>query len=260
VKRLLDIAVSLVALIVLSPAFLFAAIGIKWSSPGPIFYRAQRMARDRRRSLADAHAAYTGPERRCVGSYGGREFTMYKFRTMRPLSGGPSIAITAADDSRVYPFGALLRRTKIDELPQLLNVLKGEMTLVGPRPEAPEIVRSRYTQEDLTTLQVTPGLTSPGTLYYYTHCESALTGADVLEQYVNELLPAKLALDRVYLRRAGVLYDIRILLRTCAAIVVRLSGGTQFPDPPEVRELDVNQLTLFGSRLRSRGAEQIPQN
>ena len=166
---------------------------------------------------------------------------MYKFRTMRLDTADQTKPITALNDSRVFPFGAFLRATKIDELPQLINVLKGDMTLVGPRPEAPEIVRSYYTSDDLTTLQVPPGLTSPGTVYYYTHGESKLTTeTSVVEEYVQHLLPAKLALDRAYMKRPTVLYDIRVILRTIVTIVSRGLGRRWFPDPPELAESNVN--------------------
>jgi lipopolysaccharide/colanic/teichoic acid biosynthesis glycosyltransferase len=165
---------------------------------------------------------------------------MYKFRTMRVSPAGAGTPITASNDSRVFPFGAFLRATKIDELPQLFNVLKGDMTLVGPRPEAPEIVRKHYSPADLTTLHVQPGVTSPGTVYYYTHFESTLAADSVVDQYVEELLPAKLALDRVYLRRANLLYDLRVVLRTIAGISARIFGNKSFPDPPELREIEAD--------------------
>jgi lipopolysaccharide/colanic/teichoic acid biosynthesis glycosyltransferase len=235
-KRLLDASVALIALIVASPVLLAAAIGIKLTSPGPVLYRAKRIARDRRRWPHDRRAAARGIDRRRGEGYWGREFTMYKFRTMNvaPQRVGPPI--TARNDPRVFRFGAFLRAAKIDELPQFLNVLKGDMTLVGPRPEAPEIVRSHYTPADLTTLQVPPGVTSPGTLYYYTHFEAKMATDTVVDQYIGELLPAKLALDRVYLRRFTILYDIRILIRTGVGIARRLLGAKWFPEPPELRE------------------------
>jgi lipopolysaccharide/colanic/teichoic acid biosynthesis glycosyltransferase len=179
-------------------------------------------------------------ERRRQDGYRGREFTMYKFRTMRVHTSDAANPITALNDSRVFPFGAFLRATKIDELPQLVNVLKGDMTLVGPRPEAPEIVRSHYTPDDLVTLQVPPGVTSPGTVYYYTHCESMLATDKVVDEYVQRLLPAKLALDRVYIKRPTVLYDIRVILRTIFTIVARALGRRWFPDPPELAKANVN--------------------
>jgi len=142
--------------------------------------------------------------------------------------------ITARNDSRVFPFGAILRATKIDELPQLINVVKGDMALVGPRPEAPEIVRHYYTADDLVTLRVLPGVTSPGSLYYYTHCERALAGGDVIQVYTETVLPTKLAIDRAYLRHATPISDLRIIALTIRIIAARLLGFKRFPDPPEM--------------------------
>jgi lipopolysaccharide/colanic/teichoic acid biosynthesis glycosyltransferase len=232
VKRMFDVSIAFCALIALAPLLLIAAIGIRLTSRGPILYRAPRIGRDRRRRPSDAGSIARVPERRREG-YLGREFTLYKFRTMhvRTCVGGP---ITAQNDSRVFPFGALLRATKIDELPQLINVMKGDMTLVGPRPEAPEIVRKYYTAEDLLTLQVPPGVTSPGSLYYYTHCEGHLRAGDVMQVYAKQLLPTKLAIDRAYLRRATLAHDLRIILQTIAVIAARFVGSKRFTDPPEM--------------------------
>src|SRR5947209_559846 len=127
-KRLFDVLVSAVALAVLSPLFLLAALGIRLSSRGPVFYRARRVAR------------------------GGEPFTMHKFRTMHVHQGAAPSAITGPSDRRVFFFGALLRRLKIDELPQFWDVLRGKMSLVGPRPEDPRIVRDHYAPEHLETL------------------------------------------------------------------------------------------------------------
>ena len=238
-KRLLDVLVAGLALAVSSPLFILAAIGILITSPGPIFYRATRIGRDLRRVRPGSRSAANGSERRRQDGYRGREFTMYKFRTMRVATGDGESPITALNDSRVFPFGAFLRATKIDELPQLLNVLKGDMSLVGPRPEAPEIVREHYTPEDLTTLQVPPGITSPGTVYYYTHCESTLAADQVVDEYVQRVLPAKLALDRVYLARPTAAYDVRVMFRTIVAVVGRIFGRRWFPEPPEAAEASV---------------------
>ena len=259
VKRLLDVVISVGAFVAVSPVLVVAAAAIKISSAGPVLYRAQRMARDRRVRHTDA-PQFQGrhAERRHADGYGGREFTMYKFRTMRVGPGDQAVPITAPGDHRVYPFGRFLRMTKIDELPQLFNVLKGDMSIVGPRPEAPEIVRSRYTRDDLTTLHVRPGVTSPGTLYYYTHCERTLNTDRVVDQYVQELLPTKLALDRVYLRSASVLYDLRIVFRTIFGITSRIAGRKSFPDPPEMRQVDLNRLVANGP-LRV-GSDRQPEN
>jgi lipopolysaccharide/colanic/teichoic acid biosynthesis glycosyltransferase len=210
IRDLLESLVGLVALAAALPVLLIAAVGIRLTSPGPIFYRPRRIG------------------------YRGREFTTYKLRTMSVGTAGAASPITAHNDSRVFPFGAWLRATKIDELPQLFNIVKGDMAIVGPRPEAPEIVNSHYTSDDLTTLLVPPGLTSPGTLYYYTHCERMLNGDRALELYVERVLPMKLALDRVYITRATVLYDLRIVMRTVGVIAARAVGRRDFPEPPEV--------------------------
>jgi lipopolysaccharide/colanic/teichoic acid biosynthesis glycosyltransferase len=251
-KRPFDATVAFLTLIVVSPLLLIAAIGIKLTSPGPILYRAPRIGRDRRKGRSERRSQVRDCDRRRQG-YWGREFTMFKFRTMRASRGAVGTPITARNDSRVFPFGAFLRATKIDELPQLLNVLKGDMTLVGPRPEAPEIVRAHYSKDDLTTLQVPPGVTSPGTVYYYTHCESTLAADAVVDHYVEELLPAKLALDRVYLRRASILYDLRVLLRTAAGIAARIAGSKSFPEPPELQE--AHDIVQPGTV--SRGKDQV---
>src|SRR2546430_1417724 len=137
VKRLFDVVCAAVALVLTAPLIGLAAIGIKLTDPkgGPVFYRARRVG------------------------YLGREFTMYKLRTMRQDGddgGGPRI--TGARDARVYPFGQLLRRSKVDELPQLFNVLRGDMAIVGPRPEDPMIVKEHYSPPDLETLGGRPGL------------------------------------------------------------------------------------------------------
>jgi lipopolysaccharide/colanic/teichoic acid biosynthesis glycosyltransferase len=237
-RRLLDIVVATGALTVAAPLLFVAAIGIKLTSRGPILYRARRIARDRRRPKGSSPGGDL-PERRQEG-YRGREFTMYKFRTMH-VNANTRSSITARNDSRVFPFGAWLRATKIDELPQLINVIKGDMALVGPRPEAPEIVRGHYTPEDLTTLQIPPGLTSPGSLYYYTHFEKSLPSDDAVELYVQRLLPVKLALDRIYIRRATVFYDVRMILRTVTLLIARVLGKQSFQDPPELAEADVNR-------------------
>ena len=221
-KRLLDISSALIVLVLASPLLVIAAIGIKLTSSGPVLYCARRIGRDRR-----------GRPR--PGPYRGREFIMYKLRTMHVGADAGRMPITAWRDPRVFPWGRFLRATKIDELPQLLNVIRTEMSLVGPRPEAPEVVRAHYRADDVATLQVLPGVTSPGTVYYYTHCEGAL-GADVaMDVYVKQVLPVKLALDRVYLSNATFLYDVRILLRTMTVIVARSLGIRRFPDPPELR-------------------------
>ena len=214
-KRAFDLVVATLALFAALPLLLAAALGIRLTSPGPVLYRATRVGR------------------------GNRPFTMFKLRTMhvhRPAAAGKvaDSAITAKDDPRVFPLGALLRRTKVDELPQLLNVILGDMSLVGPRPEDPRFVAANYTPADLTTLDVRPGLTSPGSVWYYTSAEDELTSDDPERHYVERVLPLKLALDRVYVHEVSVGYDIALIARTVRVLAALLLGSRRFAEPPEM--------------------------
>src|SRR5205823_7405248 len=224
VKRLFDVVCAAVALVLTAPLIGLAAIGIKLTDPkgGPVFYRARRVG------------------------YLGREFTMYKLRTMRQDGGddgnggggggdgGGGPRITGARDARVYPFGQLLRRSKIDELPQLFNVLRGDMAIVGPRPEDPMIVKEHYSPTDLETLGVRPGLASPGSIYQFTSGDKLLTGNDPEARYVDKLLKTKLALDRVYIRQSTLRRDVAIIGRTIWAIGAVATGKRKFSAPPEM--------------------------
>jgi lipopolysaccharide/colanic/teichoic acid biosynthesis glycosyltransferase len=240
-SSLLDASIALCALVAVAPLLAVAAAGAALSSPGPVLYRARRIARDRRRKAADDRAGRPEPERRQQAGYYGCEFTLYKLRTMHVQTRGEEHPITARNDPRVFPFGSFLRATKIDELPQLWNVIRGDMALVGPRPEAPEIVRRHYRADDLETLRVRPGLTSPGSLYYYTQCEALLPDVDATRVYAERLLPLKLEIDRVYISKATRLYDLRVILRTVGVVAARLLGRQRFPEPPEVAKLRVGE-------------------
>lgn len=206
-KRAFDVVLAGAGLVAALPVLAAAAAGIRLSSPGPVLYRAPRVGR------------------------GGAPFIMYKLRTMHAGAGGSRI--TAGRDPRVFALGRLLRRGKVDELPQLLNILRGEMSVVGPRAEDPGIVARYYADAHHETLAARPGLTSPGTLYYYTHGEDALGTDDTEAHYARELLPFKLALDTVYVRHASVAYDVRLVLRTIAVIAGRVAGRRRFAPPPE---------------------------
>ena len=209
VKRLLDVVLSGVGLALVAPVLAIAALGIRFSSPGPVLYRARRVGR------------------------AGACFTMYKLRTMHQGRPGRASRITGQDDPRVFPLGALLRRTKIDELPQLFNVLRGDMSIVGPRPEDPDIVERHYTPLLRETLAVRPGLASPGSLYHYTHGDALLAGGDPETAYVERLLPFKVTLDVVYVRHASLQTDVRIIGRTLTTIAACIGGRSRFRDPPE---------------------------
>ena len=190
--RLLDVSASAIALIVLAPLMALIAISIKSSSPGPVFYRGQRVGKD------------------------GRLFNLYKFRTMIVTTDGPRI--TRRGDPRVTAIGRFLRRTKLDELPQLLNTLKGDMSLVGPRPEDPQYVRV-YSAEQRRILRVKPGITSRATVMHR-HEEDMLTGPDWEETYRTKVLPAKLEIELDYLSRRTFTQDLMILAHTVYALFV----------------------------------------
>jgi lipopolysaccharide/colanic/teichoic acid biosynthesis glycosyltransferase len=148
----------------------------------------------------------------------GQPFTMLKFRTMH-VGADAGAGITGAADARVTRLGRRLRAARLDELPQLINVLRGEMSLVGPRPESPRYVRY-YTPEQLAVLRVRPGITGPTQLRFRDEA-ARLTAADVEAQYVGELLPAKLASDLEYVRTRTLWGDIAILLETVRLAVRR---------------------------------------
>jgi len=210
VKRLFDVALAALALVAAAPLLAVAAVAIRLASPGPIVYRAERTGRGR------------------------RPFVMYKLRTMHARRRGDGSRITGKNDPRVFPLGSWLRRAKLDELPQLINVLKGDMAIVGPRPEDPRIVALHYAPVHLETLMMRPGLASPGSIYSYTHGEALLVGADPEALYVKRLLPLKVALDVVYVRRASLGYDARIIGRTIWVILAMLAGRRRFRNPPEL--------------------------
>jgi lipopolysaccharide/colanic/teichoic acid biosynthesis glycosyltransferase len=215
-KRLFDVVCAAVALVVTAPLIGLAAIGIKLTDPGPVFFRARRVG------------------------YLGREFTMFKLRTMRNgdsgLGAGDSEGprITGHKDDRITAIGKILRKTKIDELPQLFNVLRGDMAIVGPRPEDPAIVRQHYSSADLETLGVRPGLASPGSIYQYASAEHLLADDDPEAHYVDKLLKTKLALDRVYIRNASLRRDFAIIGRTLWSIGAIAIGKRKFAHPPEM--------------------------
>jgi lipopolysaccharide/colanic/teichoic acid biosynthesis glycosyltransferase len=206
VRRLLDLCLVVPAMVFVGPMLCIAAVGIRMSSQGPALYRALRIGRD------------------------GQLFTMFKLRTMHCRSVVGS-SITSANDPRVFAVGRILRALKIDELPQLLNILKGEMSVVGPRPEAPDIVERHYTDEYRKSLAVPPGLTSPGSVFYYTHGEQLLADGEAEQFYVSRLLPLKMKLDLDYLPRMSVMGDLRIILQTGLVLAQKALGRTSFPTP-----------------------------
>lgn len=194
IRRAVDVVVSGVGIIILSPLFVLVAIAIKLDSTGPVFYRALRVGKD------------------------GIPFRLYKFRSMVVDADKCGPGITAASDDRITRVGRFLRRTKIDEFPQLINVLRGEMSLVGPRPEDPRYV-DKYTSEQRQVLNVCPGITSAASLVYR-HEEQLLSGENWETYYSNVVLPDKLAIDLAYLENRTLISDLILILRTIVAVFV----------------------------------------
>ena len=213
VKRCFDVVAAATGLVVLAPLFAAVAVAIRISDGGPCLFRARRVGRH------------------------GSEFAMHKFRTMHVDQGPAPSRITSPADPRVSGLGAMLRRLKLDELPELYDVLRGRMSLVGPRPEDPHFVFEHYEARDMVTLRVRPGLTSPASLYDYTHGEALLAGGDVERRYVERLLPVRLALEALYVEEAGFWYDLRIIGRSLALIGLVALGRTEFEPPPELARI-----------------------
>ncbi len=193
VKRAFDVVAAAAGLIAAAPLLAICGVLVKVSSPGPVLFRQLR-----------------------VGRYG-RSFELVKFRTMRVHDGGPQV--TQGRDPRITTIGRVLRRTKLDELPELINVLAGDMSIVGPRPEVPRYV-ALYSERDRRFLQkVRPGLTDPATVRFRNEEEILARADDPERAYVDELLPAKLALYREYLEGATLASDLRVILATARVIL-----------------------------------------
>ncbi len=187
-KRLFDLSVAIAGLVLLLPVFGVVAVAIKLDSPGSVFFRGKRVGKD------------------------GKIFYIYKFRTMVAEAARRGPGITTSTDNRITRVGRFLRRTKIDELPQLINVIKGEMSLVGPRPEDPAYV-AHYTPEQRRVLSVLPGITSAASLAFR-HEEQLLQGADWERVYLEKVMPRKLAIDLEYLERRTWWTDLGLIVKT----------------------------------------------
>ena len=227
-KLALDLSIAGPGLVLLLPPMLLIALLVRLTSPGPALFRQLRSGR------------------------GGAPFTLYKFRTMASGSRGPNV--TEKNDPRLTRFGAFLRRTKLDELPQLFNILKGDMSLVGPRPDPPEDT-ALYGEGDRCILAVRPGLTDIATIAL--RCEEeVLAGAeDVGPYYQTVILPLKLQLRKEYLKRASFGFDLKLLAATVFRVVL---PKLVFPDRPADlvavrKKLDELQAALgSGDELRIR--------
>lgn len=203
IKRTFDIIVSFLGLVVVTPLLLLLAVVIKLDSPGPIFFRQERIGR------------------------GFRPFFIFKFRTMVQNFSDQGRLITVGDDPRITRVGRLLRKSKFDELPQLINVLKGDMSLVGPRPEVRryvELFRKDYEQ----ILKVRPGITDLASLKYHDEASVLERFENPEAEYCNRILPDKISLSKEYVNKSSFLYDLALIVKTFPKIFGRSSARMMF--------------------------------
>lgn len=188
-KRCFDFAAALTGLVLLSPVYLLIALAVRCTSRGPIFFLQERVGR------------------------GFRRFKIYKFRTMVIDAPKLGLQITAGEDPRITRVGRFLRKWKLDELPQLANVLKGEMSLVGPRPEVPRYVEM-FREDYACVLSVRPGITDPASLKYRDEAAILAQSSNPEETYVREILPEKITLAKQYVAQASLRGDIALIWKT----------------------------------------------
>lgn len=193
-KRVLDVTVASLGLLLLLPIFLGLALAIRLDSPGPVFFRQERVGR------------------------GGRPFRIHKFRTMTVDAELKGLQITVGDDARITRVGRWLRRYKLDELPQLIDVLIGDMSLVGPRPEVLRYVTCYPAEVRKVVLSVRPGITDPASIEFRQEADMLAAAADPEREYIERILPIKLALYERYIQHRSFWGDIAIIARTIFAI------------------------------------------
>jgi lipopolysaccharide/colanic/teichoic acid biosynthesis glycosyltransferase len=197
VRRAVDVTVAAVGLVLLAPVLGAVSLLVKRDSPGPALFKQTRVGSD------------------------GRSFDIIKFRTMTADAERLGPAVSGNTDPRVTRVGAFLRKTKLDELPQLVNVLRGDMTLIGPRAEVPQYV-AHYTDVERSTLRVRPGLTGPGGIWFTSSQAAELDESDDPERaYVERQLHEKLALDIEYLCDRTLVRDVRVIAQTVKVLFVR---------------------------------------
>lgn len=191
-KRAFDILCSFLGLTVLSPVLLVVSVLVAVTSPGGIFFRQERIGKD------------------------GKPFRIFKFRSMRKDNAG--LKITTGNDSRITPVGRFLRKSKIDELPQLINVLVGDMSFVGPRPEVADYV-NLYTPYQRQVLLVRPGITGLASIRFRNENDLLTASDDPNRTYVEQIMPRKIDLDLEYIPHASVFYDIKLIFQTFAVVI-----------------------------------------
>ena len=194
-KRLFDVLASAFALLFLAPLFSLVALAVKLDSPGPVFFRQERVGRH------------------------GVPFRIHKFRTMR--AGAPGLQITVGADPRITRVGQFLRHRRIDELPQFIDVLQGTMSLVGPRPEVPRYVALYPEALRERALAVRPGITDPASLAFIDEANLLAQAADPEREYVEVILPRKVKLAADYAERSGLRTDVLVLWRTLGVLLGR---------------------------------------
>ena len=195
-KRTFDIVASGLGLIILSPVFIILAVWIKADSRGPVFYRQVRVGRKN------------------------RDFRLFKFRSMRPDSDKLGLITVGGHDPRVTRSGYYIRKYKLDELPQLINVFIGDMSLVGPRPEVRKYV-DMYTPEQMRVLSVRPGITSLASIRYRNENDILAADDDPDRAYIERVMPDKIAIDLEYVERATLWNDIKLIFSTFREIIVK---------------------------------------
>ena len=193
-KRAMDVVISGGALLVLWPALVLVALAIKIDDPGPVFYRQVRVGRD------------------------GKEFRIFKFRTMIVDADKKGLQITVGRDNRITRMGRFLRKTKLDELAQLINVFVGDMSFVGPRPEVPRYV-NLYTPYQRQVLLVRPGITDYASIAYRNENDLLASAEDPEKMYIDVIMPDKIELNMKYLREISPLADLKLIFGTIAAVV-----------------------------------------
>ena len=193
-KRFLDLSFSLAVLLLIAPLLIFIGIAIKWGSKGPVFYRQERIGKD------------------------GKPFQIFKFRTMRPDSDKLGLLTVGGRDPRITAIGYYLRKYKLDELPQFLNVLAGEMSIVGPRPEVKKYV-DLYSTEQKRVLEVKPGITDYASLLYKDENDVLAKYPNPEQAYIDIVMPHKLKINLEYINNRSFWMDLKIIALTAKGVI-----------------------------------------
>lgn len=194
IKRFMDVILSFIVLIILLPFFLLLSLLIIIDSPGGVFYSQERIGKD------------------------GKPFKLLKFRSMRPYADQQSKLTIGNSDPRITRMGKFIRKYKLDEFPQLLNVIKGEMSIVGPRPEVPKYVEM-YDAEQRKVLSLRPGLTDYASIKYFKENDLLAKAEDPEKEYIEVIMPAKLEINLEYIEKKSLATDLKIIFKTMGRIV-----------------------------------------